>query len=60
MFMFYVPTKLFQQKPTLYMVYVKMTKFGTKIALFVMHVFIFFICIGHKEYMFFTKRCVTT
>jgi hypothetical protein len=42
MSMFYVPRKLFQQKVTFYMVYVKMTKFGTKIGLFAMHVFVFF------------------
>jgi hypothetical protein len=42
MSMFYVPTKLFQQKSTFYMVYAKMTKFGTKIGLFAMHVFVFF------------------
>jgi hypothetical protein len=42
MSMFYVPTKLFQQKITFYMVYVKMTKFGIKIGNFTMHVFIFF------------------
>jgi hypothetical protein len=40
--MFYVPIKLFQQKPTFYMVYVKMTKFGTKIGRFATHVFVFF------------------
>jgi hypothetical protein len=33
--MFYVLTKLRQEKPTLYVVYVKMTKNGTKINLFV-------------------------
>jgi hypothetical protein len=41
--MFYVSTKLFQQKPTFYMVYVKITKIGAKIGLFVMHVFVFFV-----------------
>jgi hypothetical protein len=41
------------------MIYVKMTKFGTKISLFVTHVFVFF-CIGRKEYLFFMKLCVTT
>jgi CDP-diacylglycerol pyrophosphatase len=41
MSMFYVTTKLFQQKSTFYMVYVKMTKFGTKMGHFVMHVFVF-------------------
>jgi hypothetical protein len=41
------------------MIYVKMTKFSTKIGLFVMHIFIFF-CIWHKEYLFFTKLCVIT
>jgi hypothetical protein len=40
--MFYVPTKLFQQKPTFSMIYVKMAKFGTKIGLLVTHVFLFF------------------
>jgi hypothetical protein len=40
--MFYVPTKLFQQKSTFYMVYVKMKKFGTKIVLFAILVFVFF------------------
>jgi hypothetical protein len=39
MTMFYVPTKLFQQKQTFYMIYVKMTKFDTKIGFFAMHVF---------------------
>jgi hypothetical protein len=42
MSMFYMPTKLSQQKPTFYMIYVKMTKFGTKIGIFTMHVFVFF------------------
>jgi hypothetical protein len=42
MSMFYVPTKLFQQKPTFYMVYVKITKIGSKIGVFTVHVFAFF------------------
>jgi hypothetical protein len=32
-FMFYVSTNLFQGKSTIYMVYVKMIKFGTKISI---------------------------
>jgi hypothetical protein len=59
MSMFYVPTNLFQQKLTFYMVYVKITKNGSKIGVFAVHVFAFF-CIGHKEYPFFMKLCVTT
>jgi hypothetical protein len=57
MFMFYVPTKLFQQKLTFYMVYIKMIKFGTKIGIFAMHVFSFL----HRaqKYPFFMKLCVT-
>jgi hypothetical protein len=59
MSMFYMSTKLFQQILTFYMINVKMTKFGIKIGLCAMHVFVFF-CIGHKEYPFFIKHSVTT
>jgi hypothetical protein len=41
MSMFYVPSELFQQKLTFYMVYVYKTKFGTKIGLFEMHILSF-------------------
>jgi hypothetical protein len=33
--MFYVSTMSFQEKPTFYVIYLKMTKFSTKINLFV-------------------------
>jgi hypothetical protein len=40
--MFYVSTRLFQQKPTFCTIYIKMTKFDIKIGLFMRHVFVFF------------------
>jgi hypothetical protein len=50
--MFYVSTKLFQQNPTFYVTYVKMTEFSsTKIGLFATYVFVFF-CIGTKNIYF--------
>jgi hypothetical protein len=39
--MFYGHAKLFQQNPTFYIAYLKMTKFGTKIGLFTTYVFSF-------------------
>jgi hypothetical protein len=51
MSMFYIPTKLFQQKTTFYMIYIKMIKFGTKIGSFRDACFCLFY-IGHKEYPF--------
>jgi hypothetical protein len=46
-----VPTKLFQPKPTFYMIYVKMIKFGTKRSFRDICFCLF--CIRHKEYPFF-------
>jgi hypothetical protein len=40
--MFYEHAKLFQQKPSFYMAYLKMIKFGTKIGLSTTYVFFFF------------------
>jgi hypothetical protein len=49
--MFYVSTKLFQENPTFYMVYLKIIKFGTKICLSTTS-FLSFLHRSKKEYVF--------
>jgi hypothetical protein len=52
--MFYVSTKSFQEKTTFYVIYLKMTKFSTKINLSGVIFFVFFV--EATKYIFFSQN----
>jgi hypothetical protein len=56
-FMLYVPMKSLQGKPTFYVVYVKITKFGTKISYFVTRFFLSYLHTVGKISVFHKTLC---